>query len=79
MIIAQRIASVPRPLQWIAVFLVGLGVWVPVLIFALSYAVTSEQDYRNAQRIESEKAQMCAKTPGIADCTNLPKTNHWRN
>ena len=78
MICAQKF-TLPRPLQWIAAFLLGLTVWVPVLIVALSYGVAGEMDYRNEQRIEADRVASCIKTNGIGDCAGLPKTNHWRN
>ena len=79
MICAQRIQQIPRPLQWIAAFLLGWALWVPVLIIAISYGVTGEQDYLNERRIEAERVAYCAKNHGVGDCSNTPKTNHWRN
>lgn len=79
MICAQQTERIPRPLQWIAAFLVGWAVWVPVLIIAISYGVTGEQDYQYERRIEADKAAACAKNHGVGDCNDVPKTNHWRN
>ena len=76
MICTQRIASIQRPLKLLAFFISGVSASALVLWVGLVFGTVNEMDFKNAQRIESEKAHMCAKTPGIADC---PKTNHWRN
>ena len=71
--------SISRPLQWIAAFLLGEALWVVVLIIAISYGVTGEQDYRNEKRIEADRIALCAENHGVGDCNDVPKTNHWRN
>lgn len=74
-----QIARLGRPLILSAVFLFAARGIAAILAFALAYAVPDKIDAQNAQLIESEKAQMCAKTPGIADCISVPTQHHRRD
>ena len=79
MICHQRFIRIGRPLIISAAFLFVARLIAAILAIALAYGVPNEIDRKNDSRIDAQKAELCAQTPGIADCNSVPTQHHRRD